>query len=55
MKELIGVGSWMKEEFILLLVKEKNYQKALDQYVDDRKFDKVEEFCSHQNEPGLLT
>ncbi len=45
----------MKEEFVLLLVKEKNYSAALDSYVDDKKFDKVEEFCTTQNEPGLLT
>lgn len=49
----------MKEEAVLLLVKEKNYQAALESYVDEKddkkRFDKVEEFCSTQNEPGLLT
>ena len=55
LKKEIGTGSWMKEEFVLLLVKEKNYSAALDSYVDDKKFDKVEEFCTTQNEAGLLT
>ena len=45
----------MDDETILLLVKEKNFDKAILMYISQRKFTEAEKFCgTHKNE-GLLT
>lgn len=45
----------MIDEMIQLLVKEKKYKEAILLHVNERHFDKVEEFCRNHPEPGLLT
>jgi len=46
----------MKEEYILLLVREKRFDEAISKYIDDNKFEEAQEFCArnaHKND--LLT
>lgn len=46
----------MKEQYILLLVREKRFDEAIAKYIDDSKFDEAEEFCAtHAQKDGLLT
>ena len=47
LKKEIGQGTWMTDEYIQLLVKEKKYKEAIQQHVNERRFDKVEEFCKN--------
>jgi hypothetical protein len=47
--------SWMDDETILLLVKEKNFDKAILKYISQRKFTEAEKFCSTHRSEGLLT
>ena len=46
----------MREELILLLVKEKRYDEAISKYLEKGEFEKAEEFCAkHSSKDGLLT
>ena len=46
----------MDKEAILLLVREKKYEQAIEKYLKDDKFKEAEEFCaSHSQQDGLLT
>lgn len=48
--------SWMDKEAILLLVREKKYEQAIEKYLKDDKFKEAEEFCASQSQQdGLLT
>ena len=48
--------NWMSEELILLLVKEKRYDEAIERYLAKGDFGKAEEFCaSYAQKDGLLT
>ena len=47
--------SWMDDETILLLVKEKNFDKAITKYINQGKFLEAEKFCSTHKNEGLLT
>ena len=40
--------SWMVEEEIILLVKEKKYEPAIEIFVKNREFSKAEEFCNQR-------
>jgi len=49
-------GSWMFDEEILLLIKENRHREALQKYVDNKYYDKAEEFCITKDKShGLLT
>ena len=48
-------NDWMDKEQILLLVKEKNFDKAISKYIDVRNFADAEQFCSAHKKEGLLT
>lgn len=48
-------ASWMFEELILLLLKEKKYDEAIKKYVDKEKFQDAEDFCIQHKNLGLLT
>ena len=49
-------NSWMDKELILLLVKEKKFDEAIERYLKNDKFADAEEFCaSHSQQDGLLT
>lgn len=55
-KEVQKHESYMKEEYILLLVREKRFDEAISKYIDDNKFEEAQEFCArnaHKND--LLT
>ena len=45
----------MDDETILLLVKEKNFEKAISKYISKGKFMEAEKFCSTHKNEGLLT
>ena len=46
----------MDKELILLLVKEKKYDAAIERYLQNEQFAQAEEFCaSHSQQDGLLT
>ena len=46
----------MDKELILLLVKEKKFDEAIERYLQNDKFAEAEEFCaSHSQQDGLLT
>lgn len=47
LKREIGTGTWMTDEYIQLLVKEKKYKEAISLHVEKGHFDKVEEFCKN--------
>ena len=45
----------MDDETILLLVKEKKFEEAISKYIDKKKFEEAEKFCSSYKSEGLLT
>ena len=46
----------MDKELILLLVKEKKFDLAIEKYIQRDQFTEAEEFCaSHSHQDGLLT
>ena len=46
----------MDKETILLLVKEKNFDLAIEKYLEKEEFEEAEKFCaSHSQQEGLLT
>ena len=47
LKREIGEGTWMTDEYIQLLVKEKKYKEAISLHVQKKEYDKVEEFCKN--------
>lgn len=48
--------TWLDQETILLLVKEKKFDEAIERYLEKEEFTKAEEFCSsHSQQDGLLT
>ena len=49
--------TWMDEEIILLLVKEKNFDLAIEKYISQGKFGDAEKFCTMHahRQKGLLT
>ena len=40
----------MDKELILLLVKEKKYDEAIERYLQNEKFDEAEEFCANHSQ-----
>ena len=49
-------SDWLDKEIILLLVKEKKYDLAIEKYLSNNKFSEAEEFCaSHSKQVGLLS
>ena len=48
--------NWLDKETILLLVKEKKYEEAIEKFLKEEKFKEAEQFCSsHSQQDGLLT
>ena len=56
LSEEVQKHPWMDKELILLLVKEKKFDAAIEKYLQNDKFAEAEEFCaSHSQQDGLLT
>ena len=47
-------NSWMGEEEIILLVKEKKFEQAIEIFVNSEKYLEAELFCSKNQELGLM-
>lgn len=47
--------SWMIEEEIILLVKEKQYEPAIKIFIDNGQYVEAEKFCDHHSSLGLMT
>lgn len=46
----------MERELVLLYVKEKKYDEAIDKYLQKGEYVKAEEFCQqHSSQDGLMT
>lgn len=48
-------NSWMVEEEIILLVKEKRYEQAINIFVQNGEYAKAELFCEQRPKLGLMT
>ena len=47
--------SWLTEEEIILLIKEKRYEPAIEIFVKNDQFKEAEDFCIQRPQLGLLT
>ena len=47
--------SWMIDEKIILLVKKKLYDEAIEMYVIKKQFNEAEEFCNQRANLALMT
>jgi vacuolar protein sorting-associated protein 3 len=48
-------GSWMFEEKIILLIKKKKYDEAVEIFVENQQFEEAEEFCNQRPQLSLMT
>ena len=54
--QVVKQHEFMDKELILLLVKQKEYDAAIELYLEKGDFAQAEEFCaSHSQQDGLLT
>jgi hypothetical protein len=47
--------SWMTDEEILLLIKKKEYEPAVEIYIKNGNFKEAEDFCNSKPELGLMS
>ena len=50
LSEEVQKHSWMDKELILLLVKEKKFDSAIEKYLQNDKFAEAEEFCASHSQ-----
>ena len=50
LSEEVQKHPWMDKELILLLVKEKKFDIAIEKYLQNDKFAEAEEFCSSHSQ-----